>query len=165
MRRNHSLFTVLAASWVLLLLSNPANVAAAERPSFARVDKHYTRDRHECPDIASSPNQYAVRLSRALIGAGIEMDSDYKGNLCRHGYARGAQDLAAFLRKKWGARDYGFESPDAVPSVLNGKKGVIVFMNIPGFSGQGHIDLWDGGKTRTGAYWNASPIWFWRLPD
>jgi hypothetical protein len=133
------------------------------RPGFTMLNDNYTLDAHDCPDISTSPNQCAVRLSRALIAAGIAMDSDYPGNLCRHGYARGAQDLGAFLRVKWGNRDLGFEAPMSAPPQIRGIKGVILFMNIPGFSGQGHIDLWDGSTTRTGMYWNANPIWFWTL--
>ncbi len=102
-------------------------------------------------------------MSRALIAAGIPMDSDYPGNLCRHGYARGAQDLGAFLRKKWGTYEYGFSKPGSAPAEIKGKKGVILFANIPTFTGQGHIDLWDGSKTMTGEYWDADPIWFWVL--
>lgn len=137
----------------------------SKRPSFSTLNGNYTEERHDCPDISTSPNQCAVRVSRALIASGIAMDSDYEGKLCRHGYARGAQDLGAFLKKKWGVRDYGFEAPNKVPPELSGKKGVIMFANIPDFDGQGHIDLWDGNQTRTGSYWNANPIWFWKLPD
>lgn len=37
--------------------------------------------------------------------------------------------------------------------------------NIPTYSGQGHIDLWDGSRTvgPNSEYWDASPIWFWQL--
>lgn len=133
------------------------------RPTYAILATNYSNNVHDCPDITPSPNQCAVRLSRSLIAAGITMDSDYPGNLCRHGYARGAQDLGAYLKIKWGNRDYGFEAPGNTPTQIQGKKGVILFMNIPGFSGQGHIDLWDGANTQTGTYWDANPIWFWEL--
>jgi len=136
---------------------------ASVRPSYISIANHYTAANHECPDISTSPNQCAVRLSRALIEAGIAMDSDYGGNLCRHGYARGAQDLGAFLFKKWGQYNFGFSAPGNKPSQINKKKGLILFSNIPDFNGQGHIDLWDGEKTMTGEYWNADPIWFWTL--
>jgi hypothetical protein len=133
------------------------------RPTFSSVDGHYSSDIHSCPDISSSPNQCAVRLSRALIAAGMPMSPGYPGNLCAHGYARGAQDLGAFLKIKWGTYEYGFSAPGSAPSQIAGKQGVIMFANIPGFSGQGHIDLWDGSKTKSGEYWDADPIWFWTL--
>lgn len=133
------------------------------RPSFAELNDNYTLDLHDCPDISTSPNQCAVRLSRALVAAGILLDSDYTNNKCRHGFARGAQDLGAFLVKKWGPRDRGFEAPGVAPSVLLQKQGVILFANVPDFNGQGHIDLWDGTRTHTGEYWKANPCWFWEL--
>jgi hypothetical protein len=102
-------------------------------------------------------------LSYALTKANAFVPSDYEANLCRHHYARGASDLAAYLKKKWGPRDQGWEEPGSVPDGIQGKKGVVLFERIPGFSGQGHIDLWDGKKTRTGEYWTAKTIWFWEL--
>ena len=42
--------------------------------------------------------------------------------------------------------------------------GVVAFIELPGFSGQGHIDLWDGGAPVGHAYWNAAEICFWALP-
>jgi hypothetical protein len=135
------------------------------RPRYSSLDSNYSMDFHTCPDISTSPNQCAVRLSRALIAAGVPMDSDYPGNLCRHGYARGAQDLAAFLRIKWGTWEQGFAAPGSTPAGIVNKKGVLLFANIPNFDGQGHIDLWDGSRTKTpgGEYWTANPIWFWEL--
>lgn len=164
MSHQHSFcLKVLMLAGLLVPVSPAVSEAEGKRPTFKKLSDSYSTKRHECPDIKSSPNRCAINLSRALIDIGIKMDSDYKGKLCRHGYARGAQDLAAFLKKKWGTRDLGFEAPGAVPNAIKGKKGVIVFMNIPGFAGQGHIDLWDGKKTRTGTYWKARPIWFWEL--
>lgn len=135
------------------------------RPKYSNLDKYYSTVVHDCPDISVSPNQCAVRLSRALIKAGIPMDLDYVGKLCRHGYARGAQDLGAFLKKKWGPRDEGFEAPGQVPALLKSKKGVVLFANIPNFTGQGHIDLWNGSSAKSGEYWDANPTWFWELTD
>ena len=122
------------------------------------------------------PNQCAIRMSRCLIKSGWTKDTfrdkRYTGNICPHGYARGAQDLAAFLRKIWGSQTVGWsaqkDNMDAFSNSLN-KKGIICFMNIPGFAGQGHIDLWDGTKskpverTRRGQYWHSSTIWLWVL--
>ena len=135
----------------------------ADRPKYDKLSIHYSKDVHNCKDITTSPNQCAVRVSRALIGAGIELDSSYSGKLCRHGYARGAQDLGAFLKKKWGTHDLGFTSPGSMPAQLKGKKGVILFIDIPTFDGQGHIDLWDGSRSKTGDHWDAKTIWFWKL--
>lgn len=75
----------------------------------------------------------------------------------------GLRTWARSSKKKWGPRDLGFEAPGSMPKQLKGKKGVILFIDIPGYDGQGHIDLWDGSKTMTGEYWNAKTIWFWQL--
>lgn len=131
------------------------------RPLFSALSQAYSSEVHNCPDISPSPNQCAVRMSRALIAVGVLIDRDYPGNLCRHGFARGAQDLGAFLRIKWGNRDQGFEAPGNPPVELQGKQGVILFMNIPDYTGQGHIDLWNAASSFT--YWGANPIWFWEL--
>ena len=144
-----------------------ASLATLEiaRPSHESLKSNYPdiNMKHGCPDVIPSENECAVRLSQALIAIGLPMGNDYPGNLCRHGYARGAQDLGAYLRLKWGSRDLGFEQPGSKPGQIVGKTGVILFATIPGFPGQGHIDLWDGNKTIGGEYWNAKVIWFWIL--
>ena len=89
--------------------------------------------------------------------------AQYTGKVCPHGYARGPQDLASYLRRIWGNRDLGWSKPGVVPGNAAGVKGIICFMNIPGYGGQGHIDLWDGSSTKTGAYWDSETIWLWKL--
>ena len=58
----------------------------------------------------------------------------------------------------------GWSKPGSQPAGISGRKGVVCFMNIPGYGGQGHIDVWDGSQTKTGAYWDSQTIWFWELP-
>ncbi len=112
------------------------------------------------------PNTCAIRMSEALVAADSNLLSLFRdnlgmGNVCPHGYVRGAQDLAAVLERVWGGRDLGFDGGTA--SSLRGRQGVVCYMNIPSYSGQGHIDLWDNGSPVGEAYWDASPIWFWAL--
>ncbi len=137
-----------------------------QKPAFATLWSKYSSQSHPCS--MSLPNQCAIRMSRALIAAGWPSGTfkspRYGGKLCPHGYARGAQDLGAFLSRVWGTRTHGWSAPGSEPSQISGKRGVICFMNIPGFSGQGHIDVWDGTQTKTGAYWGSKTIWFWELP-
>jgi hypothetical protein len=143
-----------------------------KRPEFEKMWKAYPAEKHECKDLELD-NQCAIRMSHALQGVGIQLDAKYKGNVCNceKKYARGAQDLGAWLKVKWGTRDLGFEKPGKMPDSLKNKKGVILFMDIPGYNtdgAQGHIDLWDGTKGESGelkgaAYWNAATIWFWEL--
>lgn len=138
-----------------------------DRPKFSKLSQSYPDPpfHDNCPDVQPKPNLCAVRLSHALTAANAFEPSEFDGNLCRHNYARGASDLAAYLTKKWGRRDDGWPEPGSPPAGIKRKKGVILFERIPGFSGQGHIDLWDGEKTKTGEYWNAKTVWFWQLVD
>ncbi len=64
-----------------------------------------------------------------------------------------------------GPRTYGWNgnSSGNVPQKAKGKKGIVCYMNIPGYSGQGHIDLWDGNAPVGTDYWDAKTIWFWEL--
>lgn len=108
-------------------------------------------------------------MSEALVktnGAFLDAFKKSGKNVCPHGYMRGAQDLAAVLNKVFGTRSYGWSgSPNgAAPANIQGEKGIVCYMKIPGFSGQGHIDLWDGNSEVGAAYWDAKTIWMWSLP-
>jgi hypothetical protein len=88
------------------------------------------------------------------------------GRLCPHGIGRGAQDLAAFLRAHWGDRNLGWAAQpghDQAPANVQGKRGIVAFLKIPGFSGQGHIDLWNVDRCVGHGYWASQAIWFWSL--
>lgn len=88
------------------------------------------------------------------------------GKLCPHGIARGAQDLGAFLRHHWGSRSKGWGAQTdhaTAPSNIKGLTGLVVYMQIPGFGGQGHIDLWDNDAPVGSQYWASETIWFWEL--
>lgn len=114
------------------------------------------------------PNTCAIRMSEALaqVVTGIKDKFKTSGvNLCLHDYVRGAEDLAGVLRKAdvFGLYNYGFSAPGSPPPSITGKTGLVAYINVPGFPGQGHIDLWDGTAPAGDAYWNADPIWFWKL--
>ena len=136
-----------------------------KKPPFSSLWTKYASENHPCS--MALPNQCAIRMSRAFIAAGWPShafkSASYTGKLCPCGYARGAQDLGAYLQRVWGSRTLGWAAPGSVPSQIEGRRGVVCFMNIPGFGGQGHIDLWDGSQTKTGAYWDSKTIWFWEL--
>jgi len=88
------------------------------------------------------------------------------GLLCPHGIARGAQALGAFLARNWGARNSGWTaqaSPTSSPEGIEGRHGVILYARIPTYSGEGHIDLWNGTGPVGQQYWNSQTIWFWDL--
>lgn len=129
------------------------------RPSFARVERNYSIS------ISSDyGNTCAIRMSKALEKADVMMKSAFRAagvNKTQTGAIRGAQDLAAILRRIWGAPDQSWSNSVGNPS----GNGVICYMNIPSYSeGQGHIGLWKNGRAfADDAYWSAEIVWFWRL--
>ncbi len=139
------------------------------RPTFSAILAVYKTDPtqiHNC--TMHFPNTCAIRMSEALdkTVTGIKQKFAESGvNLCPHNFVRGAEDLAGILRKAdvFGVYDAGFNAPGTVPASVQGKKGLVAYVNIPDFPGQGHIDLWDDTKPVGSAYWNADPVWFWKL--
>lgn len=116
------------------------------------------------------PNTCAIRMSEALVKTDKEFLNIFKSagtNKCPHSYIRGAQDLGAILARAvaLGPRTYGWEGDQSakVPTNVVGKKGIVCYMKIPGFSGQGHIDLWDNNRPVGSEYWDAETIWMWEL--
>ncbi len=117
------------------------------------------------------PNTCAIRMSEALVKtnkAFLDALTKSGKNVCPHGYVRGAQDLAAILNSPqvFCMRSFGWygQPNSSAPTNILGVRGIVCYMNIPGFSGQGHIDLWDGENEVGAAYWDAKTIWMWRLP-
>jgi hypothetical protein len=161
------------------------------KPSFSELLKSYRTDPesvHECKVIdptSGTVNTCAARMSEALViadqlvktRADIAALGNGKGNgkkfllgtfgyadkLCPHGIARGAQDLGAFLRDNWGQRDKGWTKRADAPPEINGKTGLLLFIKLPGFDGQGHMDLWNKTAAVGHAYWDAEIIWYWEL--
>lgn len=129
------------------------------RPNFSAVERHYKKS------ISSVyPNTCAIRLSMALIAADPTIEDDFRiygKEIHERFLISGAQDLAACLRRKWGRPNQDWAGGSAGNPLGNG---VICYMNIPTYAGQGHIGLWkDGAAYNNDAYWSANPIWFWRL--
>ncbi len=149
---------------------------------------------HDCPSIYAkdeasqsvSVNTCALRASEALCLANGLVKSraaisklarrgdgkalllgpyGYAANLCPHGIARGARDLAHFLRQEWGKPSLTWKAQPggSAPSDIQGKTGMIGFIKIPGYSGQGHIDVWNRTDCVGSGYWNSQDIWFWEL--
>jgi hypothetical protein len=90
----------------------------------------------------------------------------YRANLCPHGIARGARDLSDFLRQQWGSPSHTWSAQAdalAAPSDAQGLTGVMAFIKLPRYTGQGHIDLWNGTAAVGHSYWNAEKIYLWRL--
>lgn len=141
------------------------------KPSFAKLKINYRTNPtqiHTCS--MHFPNTCAIRMSEALAKTDaklLDVFTKSTKNKCPHGYIRGAQDLAAILALPsiWGARTLGWnaQSNGTAPANAIGQKGVVCYMNIPGFGGQGHIDLWDDKVPVGDSYWDAETIWMWVL--
>ena len=83
------------------------------------------------------------------------------GNLCSHGIARGARDLGEFLVRAWGApKEWVKKELSEPPPEIIGKRGVVCFIKIPGYGGQGHIDLFNENGCVGSGYWNSERVWF-----
>ena len=147
---------------------------------------------HACPGIHSkgpvNVNTCAIRMGEALVIAnGLIADRDaiealtrhggdghafllgrygYRALLCPHGISRGAHDVADFLRAQWGEPTRSWTAQDdneTVPDDAQGLTGVMAFVGIPTFSGQGHLDLWNGDAPVGHQYWGARQILLWEL--
>lgn len=139
---------------------------------FTKLKSNYnvkSRDIHTCS--MTLPNTCAIRMSEALVKTDSKFLKAFKQsskNKCPHDYIRGAQDLGAILALSsvLGARDRGWEAQAnsyTPPKDVIGKSGIICYMNIPGYGGQGHIDLWNKDAPVGQAYWSAETIWMWEL--
>jgi len=163
------------------------------KPLFAKLLSNYKTaptSVHECKLIdptQSAINTCAARMSEALaiandivasrseiaaLGTGKGDGTSHVlgkygygnfGRLCPHGIGRGAQDVAAFLAHHWGARTMGWSKQPSVPDTIQGLAGIVAFMKVPGFSGQGHIDLWNKTGPVGHDHWDAETIWFWKM--
>jgi len=141
------------------------------KPSFTTLKSNYTTDStniHTCS--MHFPNTCAIRMSEALFKTNSKFLDEFKKsgkNKCPHGYMRGAQDLASILAQPQvlGIRTKGWNAQvnGSAPKDAGNKTGIICYMNIPGFNGQGHIDLWDNGMPIGDEYWDAKTIWLWAL--
>lgn len=161
------------------------------KPPFEALLEHYKTDPesvHDCPRLYSKPisiNTCAIRITEALVlanrlvksrvaisqltsrggdGKGFLLGKyGYKANLCPHGIARGAADTAYFLQEQWGRATYTWPTQEWVPYEIMDQTGVISFIQIPGYSGQGHMDVWNKTECVGSAYWNSKKIMFWKL--
>ena len=86
----------------------------------------------------------------------------YKADLCAHGMARNAADLAYFLLENWG-RPVEFHRPDDAPHEITDRTGLLAFIDIDGVREKGHVDLWDGSACFGKAYWTCRKVFWWKL--
>lgn len=162
------------------------------KPAFSDLVDNYLTDPesvHDCPYIHTKApinvNTCAIRMGEALVIANnLVKDREaitkltknagsgksflmgrygYRANLCPHGISRGARDVADFLRQQWGKPDRTWEALGDAPDEIADQTGVLSFVKIPGYTGQGHMDLWNMSTPVGHAYWDSAKIAFWRL--
>ncbi len=109
----------------------------------------------------SSPNTCAVRLAYAIWKTDRHFFRTVKANAEWYGLPVRANELAHIFAKKLGRATH-VENPTKIAN----RKGIIFFDTISGYSGSGHISLWDGSQVVDGGdYFNRSPrVYFWPLP-
>jgi hypothetical protein len=110
-------------------------------------------------------NTCAIRMSYTLNNTGQNVKSG-AGMLTVKGgdkknYGLRMAEMAAYLKKQWGRPTLHVKNPGGSSSAFAGRQGVIAFLGIPGYSGGGHVDLWDGQKTAHGDYFNSSEVMLW----
>lgn len=88
----------------------------------------------------------------------------YLADLCAHGMARSAKDLAYFLVEQWG-RPIELIRPkeEEATQQLVDTCGVVAFLGIEGVHVPGHIDVWDRNECKGEAYWACRKALFWKL--
>ena len=141
----------------------------------------YTKDASGMPNV----NTCAVRISEGIVIAlglvanrtkigQLAKSGDgkafllgkygYRDTLCPHGIGRGARDVAYFLQEQWGKPTHSFKDLNGTtPPELADKTGVISFIKIPGYGGQGHMDVWNKTDAVGHAYFNSEKVLFWQL--
>jgi hypothetical protein len=164
------------------------------RPSFDALVLNYDthpESVHDCPFIhRKNPiniNTCAIRMAEALViangliasreaiaaltdkagsGKGMLLGKfGYVANLCPHGVARGARDLADFLRQQWGSASFSWTARKETtpPEEVVGLTGLVAFIKLPDYVGQGHVDVWNETSSVGHDYWNAQKVYFWKL--
>lgn len=119
-------------------------------------------------------NTCAIRLSRSFNYAGAPVPDSYGNSRGQPALAiRGGDKKLYALRvaefRKWLTAKYGQPTISlksgpygTAPSQLQGKKGIICFVDCGWSDASGHLDLWDGSKVIGSAYFNvAKQIFLW----
>lgn len=114
-------------------------------------------------------NCCAIRISRALNGAGAPIPKSYPGLVTVSGadgkrYALRVKELLVYLRATYGAPTLSVRG-GAVDDSFRGKQGIIVFDVRIWNDASGHVDLWDGSTCAYSGYWaEASEVFLWQAP-
>ncbi len=141
------------------------------KPAFNHLDANFnTNSARTHPCTMPFNESSAIRMCEALVATDERFLDEFKQSSrtkCPHGFIKGALDLAEILSQPHllGITDHQWSTQrtDSPPVEIYGKRGIIVFINIPEHPGQGHFDLWDDNTVIGNDYWDAESIWMWDL--
>jgi Type VI secretion system (T6SS), amidase effector protein 4 len=112
------------------------------------------RDRAALMDLAERGDGRDVMLGRF----------GFLADLCSHGMARSAKDLAYFLVDHWGRPQEMLQpKEEEATTLLTELQGVIAFIGLYDETSAGHIDIWDKTECKGAAFWNCRKAYFWKL--
>lgn len=141
------------------------------KPAFSQLDKNYNTNSkyiHSC--TMQFTHTSAIRMCEALAATDkIFLDEFLKStkSKCPHGYITSAIDLVSILSQPHllGVKTHSWASQanGNAPTTAHGKHGIISYMDIPGYAGDGHIDLWENKSPVGDEFWEARSIWLWTL--
>jgi hypothetical protein len=126
------------------------------------------------PELATDPiwgNTCAIRMSIALIGAGVKIRPGrlkikagrFKGELVEPGQ----RQLSEFLVREIGRPERYQSGSDARTSIAS-RRGIVSFFQLSAIYRGGHIDLasienWGRLQCSGSCYWESREVWFWPL--
>lgn len=125
------------------------------------------------PELAMDPtweNTCAIRMSVALIGAGINVTPGRlrikSGPFKNKWVEPGQRNLSDFLVRAIGKPEV-YKGGAKARAAIARRSGIVSFFRIHG-TRQGHIDLvsvhdWPDLMCSGSCYWDASEVWFWPL--
>lgn len=115
-------------------------------------------------------NTCAIRMSVALIGAGIKirpgrlkiMAGKFKNEMVEPGQRR----LSEYLVRVIG-RPEKYRASEQARNTIAWRRGIVSFFSLHG-TNQGHIDLvsqldWPDLQCSGSCYWDSREVWFWPL--
>lgn len=122
-------------------------------------------------------NSCAAKMSMAMIKSGFPVGGIYKTDVTWNGIPKGtrfnpsSQAFKTIFRKYFGEPNIKFTTqenqyPDGtLPPKIKGKKGVYVFSTDAWGDAAGHVDVFNGNKSRGGhEYWSVPGTWeFWSM--
>ena len=160
--------TILKMLFIAIaLLLTTITSSAKSLPSFSALWSNYPADNsdgsHAKPSSDSyAYNQCAIRMSVALIGAGVSLKTYPKVNKTTEGFARSSKGLADWLWKNYGRPTIMKQADfDKIRSKTTGIYFQYTKPTQANPNPVNHIDLNNKGSHH--GYYLSDDIWYWEL--